>query len=192
MLNEMRSGRLSEETCRTFKELERIPQYPDDKIVATELFALRSQVEKANNKHLAQLPGDPILYEAQDDGPLKKFMDKVCTAPVKLYLKENAQVMLIRNLTPTLVNGSVGVVVGFQDDVYLDEASHQWVATRFPVVRFKDEPSDIVMTPQEWSIEMPNGDVIASRVQVPLILSWAMSMSFFFSFIYFLIFFYFH
>lgn len=189
MLTEMRHGKLSEETCDVFRKLEREPVYPTDEdgIIATELFALKSQVEQANRRRLAQLPGPMYTYQPQDSGPLEKVMDRFCNAPTKLQIKENAQVMLIKNLTPTLVNGSMGMVVGFQKEMSFDEESNQWMESHFPVVRFIGEEDDLVIKPQEWRMEMPDGEVIGSRIQVPLILAWAMSMSITFLPLYFVI-----
>ncbi|CAO3570385.1 unnamed protein product [Mortierella alpina] len=176
MLTEMRHGKLSDETCRIFKELERTPQYPDDGIQATELFALRKEVEMANHRHLADLAGPVYVYQPRDHGPWKEVMDRVCIAPTRLQLKENAQVMLIKNLTPTLVNGSMGVVVGFHKDNTVDMETGEYVTSHFPVVRFVGEEDDLVIRPEEWKLELPDGEVLGSRIQVPLILSWAMSI----------------
>ncbi|KAK3809161.1 MAG: hypothetical protein J3Q66DRAFT_66979 [Benniella sp.] len=175
MLTEMRHGKLSEETCQIFQQLERTPEYPDDGIKATELFALRRQVEQANERHLAELSGPMYVYEPQDDGPLKHFMDRYCTASSRLKLKVNAQVMLVKNLTPSLVNGSMGLVVGFQENMSYEEDTGTWNKSHFPVVRFQGQEYDLVIKPEEWKMEMPNGEVMASRIQVPLILAWAMS-----------------
>ncbi|KAG9324609.1 hypothetical protein KVV02_004103 [Mortierella alpina] len=176
MLTEMRHGKLSDETCRIFKELERTPQNPDDGIQATELFALRREVETANHRHLADLAGPVYVYQPHDHGPWKEVMDRVCIAPTRLQLKENAQVMLIKNLTPTLVNGSMGVVVGFHKDNTVDMKTGELVTSHFPVVRFVGEEDDLVIRPEEWRLELPDGEVLGSRIQVPLILSWAMSI----------------
>lgn len=176
MLTEMRHGRLSDATCQMFQQLERTPSYPDDGIKATELFALRRQVDQANERHLADLPGPMYVYESQDEGPLKQYMERSWISATELKLKEYAQVMLIKNLTPTLVNGSMGLVVGFQEDVGYDKNTGQWNKSNFPVVRFQGETFDIIIRPEEWKVEMPNGDIVASRVQVPLILAWAMSI----------------
>lgn len=178
MLTEMRHGKLSEETCEVFRKLAREPEYPTDEdgIVATELFALKSQVEQANRRRLTQLPGPMYTYQPQDSGPLEKFMDRFSNAPTKLQIKQNAQVMLIKNLTPTLVNGSMGMVVGFQKEMSFCEESGEWMESHFPVVRFIGEEDDLVIKPQEWRMELPDGEVIGSRIQVPLILAWAMSI----------------
>lgn len=175
VLTEMRHGKLSDETCALLKSLERTPDYPDDGIQATELFALREEVDKANHRYLRALKGPVYVYEPQDTGPWAKWMDKVTPAASKLKLKLNAQVMLIKNLSPTLVNGSLGTVVGFATDHVLDEETGQRYESQFPVVRFAGEEDDLIIKPEEWRMELPNGEVIGSRVQIPLILSWAMS-----------------
>lgn len=175
MLTEVRHGELSPETCEMFKKLEREPEYPDDGIQATELYALRWQVDRSNHRQLDALPGDSYVYEPRDSGPMAEWMHKFSPAPSKLQLKEHAQVMLIKNLSPTLVNGSMGIVMGFQEDTTMDEESRQWVSSYFPVVRFVGEEDDLVIRPEEWRMEQPDGEVIGSRLQVPLILAWAMS-----------------
>lgn len=175
VLTEMRHGQLSRETCDLLKSLERTPEYPDDGIQATELFALREEVDKANHRYLRALKGPVYVYEPQDSGPWAQWMDKMTPAASKLKLKLNAQVMLIKNLSPTLVNGSMGTVVGFETDRILDGETGQWHESQFPVVRFAGEEDDLIIKPEEWRMEMPNGEVIGSRVQIPLILSWAMS-----------------
>ncbi|KAF9168742.1 hypothetical protein DFQ26_000009 [Actinomortierella ambigua] len=164
MLTEMRHGQLSEETCQIFRTLRRVPSYADDGIRPTELYALRRQVEAANHRYLAELPGSLYIYEPQDSGPMASLMNKHSIAPSVLQLKKDAQVMLIKNLSSTLVNGSMGIVVGFQRDVtYADNGA--LVESHFPIVRFPREDMDYVVRPEEWKMEMPNGQVIASRIQ---------------------------
>jgi ATP-dependent DNA helicase PIF1 len=81
---------------------------------------MRHQVEIANTNRLKALKGEEVLFKAEDwagdktadqmksDTYLNNFM-----APERLTLKVGAQVMLIKNLDVTLVNGTVGTVVGF-------------------------------------------------------------------------------
>lgn len=107
----------------------------------TELFPHREDVDKANKDRLIQIRGFGQSYEAKDSGQLpKEQLDKVLSqfmAPPKIFLKKEAQVMLIKNMDETLVNGSTGVVKGFltlhefhlakqalpnlYDDKYLDQ-----------------------------------------------------------------------
>ena len=50
---------------------------------------------------------------------------------------------------------------------------------KWPVVRFviSDGTSRDLLCPQEtWKIELPNGEIQASRTQIPLILAWALSI----------------
>ncbi|GAA5862115.1 hypothetical protein JCM1840_001648 [Sporobolomyces johnsonii] len=118
MLNEMRFGKLSQESIKKFSSLSREPAY--NGIEPTELFPMRHQVEHANQNRLKALQGEAVTFKAddwalnrtasqmKDDPYLKNFM-----APETLVLKPGAQVMLIKNLDATLVNGTVGTVVGF-------------------------------------------------------------------------------
>ncbi|RAL68475.1 hypothetical protein DID88_007203 [Monilinia fructigena] len=49
----------------------------------------------------------------------------------------------------------------------------------FPLVRFSIPDGtvrDLLVQPEEWKIELPNGEVQAQRIQLPLILAWALSI----------------
>lgn len=117
MLNEMRLGRISDQTVMTFKQLSR-PLHFDDGLEVTELFPTRQEVENSNQRRLRELPGEVHRYEALDAGdPL--IRDRLLgnmMAPKVLELKKGAQVMLIKNLDETLVNGSLGTVIGFSTE----------------------------------------------------------------------------
>lgn len=95
------------------------------------------------------------------------------------------QVMLLKNLDSAhkLVNGSRGEVVGF--DV-VDLGDRPNVASApisdggqlYPRVSFETSPGvhvERVLTPDEWSVES-GGNKIAGRIQVPLKLSYALSI----------------
>jgi len=67
------------------------------------------------------LQGETVVFNAIDSGTTqdKVARDKLlsnCMAAHKIELKVNAQVMLIKNMDETLVNGSLGRVVGFMTD----------------------------------------------------------------------------
>lgn len=206
MLNEMRLGRISDDTDRAFKALSR-PLKFDDGVDSAELFPTRRQVEVSNQKRLEALPGTAQRYEAADTGD-PKIRDRLLAnmmSPKSIDLKINAQVMLIKNLDETLVNGSLGKVVAFSDektfdmkgaDEFGDEMEGSMAKAKqklkafsrepdmsdphkYPVVEFRSihgVPRTILCVPEEWKIELPNGEVQAKRSQLPLILAWALSI----------------
>jgi len=170
---------------------------------------------------MRNLKGDLYTFPAVDsgvadlrqrEGHLKNFM-----AQETLSLKKGAQVMLIKNIDASLVNGSLGKVVAFMDEgTFLfykddeedfvlahreneteDEAERNAAARKkfqeakmkgeqegkkgrlFPLVRFTladNTVRTLLCQPEEWKTEAPGGEIVAKRVQVPLILAWALSI----------------
>ncbi|MBS94873.1 MAG: hypothetical protein CL799_10575 [Chromatiales bacterium] len=214
MLNEMRVGKISPETERSFKALSR-PLTFEDGVEMAQLYPTRSQVEASNENRLRALPGQPRRYEAIDTGD-PQVRDKVLAnmmSPKTLDLKIGAQVMLIKNLNETLVNGTLGKVIAFSDEKafemqdggdYNGEMDDAMAKARrklasfkskfdpednpgassgegqlYPVVKFLDvygTAKIILCQPEEWKVELPNGEVQARRSQLPLILAWALSI----------------
>ncbi|KAL2164297.1 hypothetical protein VTH06DRAFT_3513 [Thermothelomyces fergusii] len=205
MLNEMRLGKISDETVRSFQELSR-PLTFNDGLEVTELFPTRNEVESSNQRRLKALSGKPHRYDAVDTGDVK-IRDKLLAnmmAPPTLELKKGAQVMLIKNMDDTLVNGSLGTVVKFMSQATFgiragdydseDESAEARRARAFnqaladaskgdnkeyPVVCFHavdGTQRQILCVPEDWKVELPTGEVQASRKQLPLILAWALSI----------------
>lgn len=119
MLNDMRMGNISKETELEFKRLSR--PLPVDDIIPAELYSTRIEVEKANNLMLEELSGRIHTYNAVDGGDLdsEELKQKLLAnflAPKRLDLKIGAQVMNIKNIDETLVNGSLGKVIDFMDE----------------------------------------------------------------------------
>ena len=129
----MRLGRISNDTIQTFRSLSR-PLSMEDGLAATELygfifpnfecwltlsrFPTRQEVDRSNESRLRNLPGAVRRYEAKDTGDAN-IRDKLLQnmmAPKAIDLKKGAQVMLIKNMDETLVNGSLGKVVGFSSE----------------------------------------------------------------------------
>ena len=52
--------------------------------------------------------------------------------------------------------------------------SHKWPLIRFP--QPDGTSRDLLCQRESWKIELPNGEVQASRSQIPLILAWALSI----------------
>lgn len=133
MLNEMRFGKMSQQSIAAFKALSREVKW-DDKIGPTELFPRREDVERSNKNRMSNLNGDGYTYTANDVGgvitdPTQR--DKMLAnfmAPPYITVKEDAQVMLIKNIDETLVNGSMGSVIGFcYRPLYETDISGIWI-----------------------------------------------------------------
>lgn len=213
MLNEMREGRLTEASTQAFRKLSR-PMKFEDALDATELFPTRQEVDKANTDRLNLLQGELFPYPARDGGSItdKSQRDRLLSnglAPELITLKKGAQVMLIKNIDETLVNGSIGRVIGFMDERQFDSYNNNeaafaqspggtiqnggdsapvdarqmmqgiTTARKWPLVRFSIADGtwrDLLCEPETWKVELPNGEVQASRAQIPLILAWALSI----------------
>lgn len=275
MLNKLRLGRIDGETEAEFKKLSRA--LPDDDIIPAELYSTRNEVDRSNNSRLGRLPGKVHTYQAIDggilqDNELKEKLLQNFLAPKQLQLKIGAQVMMIKNIDATLVNGSLGKVVDFLDhqtymfyetmrenpDIGIEELErlqknpdilketwngnsdepevavrqksskdafcrsdpdaskcelgesifdflqHQSpddTETRFnlerkeellrqihessrtkrklPLVRFKTSDMStrtVLVEPEDWAIEDENEKPLVSRVQLPLMLAWSLSI----------------
>ena len=92
--------------------------------------------------------------------------------------------MLIKNLSFRLVNGSQGVVVGFQEqeckikhyDWETKKSRSSMQKLVLPVVRFTNGIRKVI-EPVEWNAKIPYTNIVqASRQQIPLILSWAITI----------------
>ncbi|CAK7221550.1 DNA helicase [Sporothrix curviconia] len=128
-----------------------------------------------------------------------------------LELRVGAQVMLIKNMDESLVNGSLGTIekfmteseyINFDVDAMFKDADVKKRTTvlnsylntdtssggggnpgnssrLYPYVLFHGiggSTRGILIRPEEWKSELPNGVVQASRTQLPLILAWALSI----------------
>ncbi|CCD24793.1 DNA helicase PIF1 NDAI_0D04800 [Naumovozyma dairenensis CBS 421] len=118
MLNQMRLGKIDENTEREFKKLTR--PLADDEIIPAELYSTRAEVDRANFSRLNKLPGLTHTFESIDGGELqdqemKERLLQNFLAPKTLQLKVGAQVMMIKNMDETLVNGSLGKILAFVD-----------------------------------------------------------------------------
>ncbi|RUS25013.1 DNA helicase-like protein, partial [Jimgerdemannia flammicorona] len=135
LLNEIRLGKVSAEALRVLTFLHRELKSLDRAFRPIQLYPYRSDVDFVNNTRLAALKGHPRRFNTQDWGDIRLLQH--CIAPEILELKIGAPVILIRNLDPDLVNGSVGTVIDF--DFY-------------PIVLFRNG-REIKVEPVSWTIE---------------------------------------
>jgi ATP-dependent DNA helicase PIF1 len=102
-----------------------------------------------------------------------------CLAPQVIQLKMHAQVMLLKNLDADLVNGSLGVVVGFVGkgefskkkkvdnlrtpqrvrESYIDDTGAIDMSEPWPIVKFAGGRTH-VLERESWSVELPGKSVL--------------------------------
>ncbi len=194
-LNEVRYGRLGPEAQAVLSQCAR-PLNVKNGIVPTKLYCKNANVDAENTEELQKLPGHMVQLRALNNVPdhmrnaeQHPFWRNCLAAPV-LQLKEGAQVMLLRNdPDKKLVNGSKGIIVDF---VSRDEAirccergpkgqeqtkwlQHQDPSARIPKVLFLDCKTPHLILPETFSHEV-RGQGVLSRQQIPLMLSWAITV----------------
>lgn len=132
---------------------------------ATELHTTNADVDYINHKRLAELDGEKHTYHMNHTGAANyvENLKKSCLAHEELHLKQGALVMTIKNNPEKkYVNGSLGVVIGFEKD------------SKFPTVELRNGRT-ITITPETW--EMRDGDKKrAGLTQLPLRLAWAITV----------------
>ena len=178
VLTEARRGELSAASCEVLRERWEGHNWRAGKIRPTLLFPRRAEVDTINEANFKSLGGRKEKYEAKlvvqgkapvgFDGTGERFLQAVermdADAPylADLTLAEEAQVMLIANLSPEfgLVNGSRGVILGFCP------------ATGNPIVEFLNGRKEVVGR-HTWPIEEYE---FVSRTQIPLRLAYAFTI----------------
>ncbi|KAF8139893.1 hypothetical protein EV363DRAFT_1152173 [Boletus edulis] len=237
ILASMRTGVLLKWHIEEFRKLSREIHY-DDGISPTQLyvtrslrgrifvvylfrFPLKAQVKQHNLQCLGKLEGETRVYKAMDarghdsDGgrltinQAETLLEKL-VCPKEVPLKVGAQVMLLRNMSQSLVNGSLGKVVEFigipeaqRRDIAISELERRNTGEvltvnspdardneaglialdghtfskdqSWPLVQFTNG-KQLLCSPVEFVVKGLTGEVEARRLQIPLALSWAMSI----------------
>lgn len=174
VLSEVRIGRMSPETIEIIQS--RIGIEPDlsTGIVPTILYSTRKTVEKMNKEEFDKLEDENVIeyetfYEITGERVTKmkedefqryqEIIDKENNYDKVLQLSTGAQVMLLKNIDQEmgLVNGSRGVVVGF------DESD-------LPYVKFMNNQIELIDR-HEYTYEISSVTTIIAK-QVPLSLAW--------------------
>lgn len=132
ILNSIRFGEIKPDTSLKIKALAREVDYSDG-IEPTELYPTRREVEVSNKRRLERLRGEVVeflsedLYKASDQKHVKLLESLM--AEKTLILKEEAQVMMIKNVDETLVNGSLGKVLFFTTEPLYQKMRELYPAT---------------------------------------------------------------
>ncbi|HXK41145.1 MAG TPA: PIF1 family DEAD/DEAH box helicase [Candidatus Paceibacterota bacterium] len=142
---------------------------PDNQKI-TKLFPHNADVDKINLEELNKLSGSSVSFVMKSKGN-ERFVEQLkkgCLSPEELKLKKGAVVMFTKNnFELGYVNGTIGTVIGFDEDEFDEEEALPIVKTR--------EGKKIIVGPAEWIVE-ENGEAIAKIEQLPLRLAWAMTI----------------
>ena len=166
MLNRIRWGVCTAEMAHVLRTESGADFEKNDGIEATTLNTHKADVEQRNRERLDELPGEKVVFAANDTGEpqLLAQLQASCQARATLELKVGAHVILLKNLSlgERLCNGSIGRVVRFT-------AGH-----KYPIVRFASGLETMVK-PEKFVLRGGAADS-AQRVQVPLELGWNFSV----------------
>ncbi|MEI7682904.1 MAG: PIF1 family ATP-dependent DNA helicase [Candidatus Saccharibacteria bacterium] len=163
ILNGIRSGQLRPSQLTALDARKQAIQEPFTP--RTRLLTTNADVDIINAQHLDALRCQVHKYQMDSSGG-KQYVETLkrsCLAPEVLQLKKDAIVMCIKNAAnKSYVNGSLGVVVGFNKE------------SDYPIVNLTNGRK-ITITPDSW--ELRDGDrKRASLTQLPLRLAWAITV----------------
>jgi ATP-dependent DNA helicase PIF1 len=177
MLNKIRVGEKDNSILEMLQRCSFKKINPTALIQPTKLFPYKKDVEAINRKHLLKLGTTIIKHKVKSKievidnnwnqnqiNYLIMQMDSSSSYKEELELAIGAQVMLIVNLDQDngLINGSRGIITGFQEGTF------------YPEVEFLSGLK-MIIEPFEWEYTEEKKGII-KRIQVPLILSWCMSI----------------
>ncbi|MBI4160503.1 MAG: AAA family ATPase, partial [Candidatus Yanofskybacteria bacterium] len=167
LLSAIRSGRVLD-FHREYLNRRLVKLFDNQKI--TKLFPHNADVDKINLEELNKLPGSSVSFimKSKGNGRFVEQLKRGCLSPEELKLKKGAVVMFTKNnFELGYVNGTIGTVVGFDEDDFSEEEILPTVRTR--------EGKKIIVGPAEWMVE-ENGEAVAKIEQLPLRLAWAMTI----------------
>lgn len=131
-----------------------------------------AKVDAYNAQKLQGLQGELFSFESEDDGSDPKAveqLEKHCTSPAKLDLKVNARVMLTKNMSRNLCNGTTGTVIDLKQPSLDCPYGEVWVNW--------DGLGETKVQRASWEIiDSATRDCIAERTQYPLRLAWAITV----------------
>ncbi|MDL2213465.1 AAA family ATPase [Bacteroides sp. OttesenSCG-928-J23] len=129
----------------------------------------RDNVDFLNDKKLAELPGEPMVFEGEITGD---FPENSLPTPKDLVLKTGAQIIFIKNdYDRRWVNGTIGVVSGMGEDGTLyvvtdDGKEYDVKKDSWRNIRYKYNEKKNAIEEQELGV----------FVQYPIRLAWAITV----------------
>ncbi len=164
VLDDIRSGNISEKTNKALAARMDVPLSDDTKI--TQLYTHNADVDRINLAELNKLEGEEKLYVYESKGSVK-HIDKIFKSSLvleELRLKKGALVIFIKNSPDgEYVNGTTGVIQSFSP------------IDKMPIV-ITTEGRKVKLEMEDWSLENESGKVMATVSQVPLRLAWAITI----------------
>ncbi|WAR09810.1 PIF1-like protein [Mya arenaria] len=151
-INEISHGKSSQESEQFILELSR-PLTLQEGSRSVKLFSRNDYVDDYNRKCLINFPGTIFEFQSTDTGRAKDLAK--ITAPRLLWIKKSCPVILLRNLSKTLVNGLSG---------YVSEVDDSGPVINFPSVNL------VTRIPKELNKD------IAVREQYPLKLGFGITI----------------
>ena len=199
LLNDIRYGHIELKTVALINSLKREICLPSG-IIPTMLVPMNATADAINVSELQKLPADKSpVYQCSDwavDSTAMELLSKLTLFPDKLPLRVGAQVMLLKNHSQyRLWNGSRGIVIGFKDSRSLERSAVDLIEScpkdslkyeYLPIVRFSSG-REIVVGADTYELESFGSSnrrssadltskVRARRIQIPLRLSWAITI----------------
>ncbi|MFA6315300.1 MAG: AAA family ATPase [Candidatus Paceibacterota bacterium] len=173
VLNEIRSGEVSDEARETLKGRYRNILNADlalNDLPPTRLFTHNVDVDAVNDVELSKVDSPEFSYEMRSNGRknIVEHLRKSCLAPEVLRLRKGARVMCVKNnFEQGYVNGTLGTVISCGPGV-------DPIIQTVPSVSNPNGRS-ITVESAVWQIE-DNGRILAEIEQYPLRLAWAITV----------------
>jgi len=163
ILEEIRSGVVSKDAIEDLRSASNT-QF-EAGIEPTKLYTHNRDVDFINNQHLADLPGKSRFFRAQTKGEkaLTDILKRSVLTQDDMAIRVGAKVMFVKNNPDKdFINGTLGEVIDY-------------TSLGFPLVKTLDG-NKITATTEEWTITNENGQTLASYIQIPLRLAWAITV----------------
>jgi len=162
VLQTIRTGAVKE---KTIKILDETVSKNNTLTNPLRLYTHNADVDRINAEELDKIEAKEKNFWATTKGKkeLVATLKKSVIVNEKLSLKVGAKVMFVKNNSDKgYVNGTLGKVIEFS-------------SLGFPVVRISGG-EEIIATTEEWAIDDDKGNSIASFIQIPLRLAWAITI----------------
>ena len=162
ILDDIRAGEISESSYDILNS--RFQKVLDTGFTPTKLYTHNMDVDRINYQELQNLDSKPYQFIYKSKGSQKNIekIFKSTLALEEITLKKDAIVIFIKNNPEKgYINGTTGVVVGFEDNL--------------PIVKTSDGHK-IKVELEDWSIENKSGTITATVSQIPLKLAWAITI----------------